>query len=106
MPSIIKTVTWDCADVLAMAQFWAAALGSDVDEDSTPVKAYVEAAGWGAPNMWFNQVPEAKCYEQRTARLRRGPSGSAGRWPGPPPLTLAPDTGSAGTIVGAGEVSW
>ena len=60
MPSVIKTVTWDCADALVLARFWAAALGSDVDEDSTSAKAYVEAVGWGAPNMWFNQVPEPK----------------------------------------------
>lgn len=58
MPSIIKTVSFDCADALALAAFWAAALGTDVDEDATPARAYVEAPGWGGPNMWFNQVPE------------------------------------------------
>jgi hypothetical protein len=47
MPSLIKTVTFDCADALGAARFWAAALGSDVDEDSSAAKAYVEAAGWG-----------------------------------------------------------
>jgi hypothetical protein len=36
-----------------VARFWAAALGSDVDEESTPQRAYVEAAGWGGPNIWF-----------------------------------------------------
>ncbi|WP_426505224.1 VOC family protein [Dactylosporangium sp. McL0621] len=45
----IKSVTFDCADALAQARFWAAALGSDVDEDSTPDRAFVEAAGWGEP---------------------------------------------------------
>jgi hypothetical protein len=45
VPSVIKTVTWDCCDALTLARFWAAALGSDVDEDSTQAKAYVEAAG-------------------------------------------------------------
>lgn len=65
MASVIKTVTWDCSDALALARFWAAALGSDVDEDSTHAKAYVEAAGWGAPNMWFNQVPEPKTAKNR-----------------------------------------
>ena len=44
MPSLIKTVTFDCADALLAARFWAAALGSDVDEESTASKAYVEAA--------------------------------------------------------------
>jgi Glyoxalase-like domain len=42
-----------------------AALGSDVDEDSTSAKAFVEAAGWGGPNLWFNQVPEPKTTKNR-----------------------------------------
>jgi hypothetical protein len=76
VPSIIKTVTWDCRDALVLARFWAAALGSDVDEDSTSAKAFVEAAGWGAPNMWFNQVPEPACAIPRatssaSSRARR-----------------------------------
>jgi hypothetical protein len=29
-----------------------------VDEDSTNGKTFVEAAGWGGPNIWFNQVSE------------------------------------------------
>jgi hypothetical protein len=65
MVTFIKSVTMDCRDALATAQFWAAALGSDVDEDSTPEKAYVEAAGWGGPNMWFNRVPEPKVAKNR-----------------------------------------
>jgi glyoxalase superfamily protein len=36
-----------------VARFWPAALGSDVDEESTAQRAYVEAAGWGGPNIWF-----------------------------------------------------
>ena len=60
MFSYITNVTFDCADALALARFWAAALGTDVDEDSTSDKAFVEAAGWGGPNMWFNRVPEGK----------------------------------------------
>jgi hypothetical protein len=60
MAAVIKSVSFDAADALALARFWAAALGSDVDEDSTGGKAFVEAAGWGGPNIWFNQVPEPK----------------------------------------------
>lgn len=77
MPSVIKTVSWDCADALVLARFWAAALGSDVDEDSTPAKAYVEAAGWGAPNMWFSQVPEPKTAKNRVHLDLRAPGGMA-----------------------------
>jgi hypothetical protein len=77
MPSVIKTVTWDCSDALALARFWASALGSDVDEDSTQAKAYVEAAGWGAPNMWFNQVPERKTAKNRLHLDLRAPGDMA-----------------------------
>lgn len=65
MPAFIKSVTFDCTDALRLAQFWAAALGSNVDEDSTSEKAYVEAAGWGGPNLWFNAVPEPKTAKNR-----------------------------------------
>jgi hypothetical protein len=64
MPSYIKSVTVDCAAPLAVAAFWAAALGSDVDEDSTESKAFVEA-GWGGPNMWFVAVGEPKTAKNR-----------------------------------------
>jgi predicted enzyme related to lactoylglutathione lyase len=65
VPVYIKTVTFDCADALAVARFWAAALGTDVDDDSTPDRAYVEAPGWGGPNMWFVRVPEPKLAKNR-----------------------------------------
>ncbi len=61
----IKSVTFDCGDVLAVATFWAAALGSDVDEDSTTAKAWVEPAGWGGPTLWFQRVPEGKTAKNR-----------------------------------------
>jgi hypothetical protein len=77
MPSVIKTVTWDCSDALVVARFWAAALGSDVDEDSTVTKAYVEAVGWGAPTMWFNQVPEPKTAKNRLHFDLRAPASMA-----------------------------
>jgi Glyoxalase-like domain len=63
--AVIKSVSFDAVDALALARFWAAALGSDVDEDSTAGKAFVEAAGWGGPNIWFTQVPEAKTAKNR-----------------------------------------
>jgi hypothetical protein len=75
--SFIKTVTFDCADALVTARFWAAALGSNVDEDSTSDKAYVEAAGWGGPNMWFNRVPEQKTAKNRIHFDLRAPGAVA-----------------------------
>lgn len=73
----IKSVTFDCADCLVVARFWAAALSGELDEDATSDKAFVEAPGWGGPNLWFQRVPEP-----RTAKLRmhfdlRAPGGVA-----------------------------
>ena len=77
MASVIKTVSFDATDALALATFWAAALGSDVDEDSTTDKAFVEAAGWGGPNIWFNRVPEPKMAKNRMHFDLRAPGGVA-----------------------------
>lgn len=65
MVAFVKSVTFDCRDAIATASFWAAALGSNVDEDSTPQKAWVEPPGWGGPNLWFQQVPEDKAAKNR-----------------------------------------
>jgi hypothetical protein len=65
MPSFIKNLTIDCDDALRVARFWAGALGSDVDEDSTPERAYVEAPAWGGPNIWFRGGRGAKSAPNR-----------------------------------------
>jgi hypothetical protein len=65
MPSFIKSVTFDCHDPERLAAFWAEALGSNVDEDSTPDRAWVEPAGWGGPSLWFQRVPEGKTAKNR-----------------------------------------
>ena len=65
MPSFVKSVTFDCREPLVVATFWAAALGSSVDEDSTPERAWVEPAGWGGPSLWFQRVPEPKVAKNR-----------------------------------------
>jgi predicted enzyme related to lactoylglutathione lyase len=65
MPSFVKNLTFDCVDALRVARFWTAALGSDVDEDSTPERAFVEAAGWGGPNVWFRGGREPKAAPNR-----------------------------------------
>jgi Glyoxalase-like domain len=65
MAAFIKNLTFDCADAVRVARFWAAALGSDVDEDSGPQRAYVEAAGWGGPNIWFRGGRGAKLAPNR-----------------------------------------
>ena len=65
MVSFVKSVTFDCAEPLRVAAFWADALGSNVDEDSTQDKAWVEPAGWGGPSLWFQRVPENKVAKNR-----------------------------------------
>ncbi len=65
MATYIKSMTFDCRDPLVVARFWAGALGSDVDEDSTSEKAFVEAPGWGGPSLWFAAVPEPKVAKNR-----------------------------------------
>jgi hypothetical protein len=65
MPAFVKNLTFDCVDALRVAQFWAAALGSDVDEDSTAQRAYVEAPAWGGPNIWFRGARAPKTAPNR-----------------------------------------
>jgi Glyoxalase-like domain len=77
MPSVIKSVSFDAADALLLATFWAAVFGSDVDEESTADKAFVEAAGWGGPNIWFNRVPEPKTAKTRMHFDLRAPGSVA-----------------------------
>jgi hypothetical protein len=71
--SFIKFATFDCEDALVVARFWAAALGGELDEDSTSEKAFVEAPGWGGPGMWFNRVPEEKTAKNRVHFDLRSP---------------------------------
>ena len=71
--SFIKSATFDCDDALVVARFWAAVLGGEVDVDSTSEKAYVEAPGWGGPNLWFNRVPEPKVAKNRVHFDLRAP---------------------------------
>lgn len=84
----IKSVTFDRREPLTVAAFWAAVRGSDVDEESTAERAFVEPPGWGGASLWFVRVPEPKRRSRRTcndvaaravaaARKARGPRHSA-----------------------------
>jgi catechol 2,3-dioxygenase-like lactoylglutathione lyase family enzyme len=77
MGTFIKSVTFDCADALRMGTFWAAALGSDLDEESTAERAFVEPAGWGGPSLWFAAVPEPKTAKNRMHFDLRAPGSVA-----------------------------
>ncbi|MFE6994761.1 VOC family protein [Microbacterium sp. NPDC057659] len=65
MTAFVKSVTFYCEEPLVVAAFWAAALGSDVDEDSTPERAWVEPAGWGGPSLWSRRVSSPKTAKNR-----------------------------------------
>src|SRR5579862_4344984 len=65
MVAFVKSLTFDCGKPMMVAAFWAAALGSNVDEDSTEERAWVEPAGWGGPSLWFRRVPEPKRAKNR-----------------------------------------
>lgn len=65
MVCFIKSVTFDCREPMEVAAFWAEALGSNVDEDSTSDRAWVEPAGWGGPSLWFVRVSEGKIAKNR-----------------------------------------
>ena len=71
----VKSITFDAADALVLARFWAVALGGELDEDATAAKAYVEAPGWGAPALWFQRVPEGKTAKNRMHFDLRAPHG-------------------------------
>jgi hypothetical protein len=71
--SYVKSVSFDCEDAMVAASFWAAALGGEVEEDSSSDKAFVEAPGWGGPNLWFTKVPESKTAKNRVHFDLRAP---------------------------------
>ena len=73
----MKSLTIDCASgtAVTLAGFWAAALGGEVDEDATGDKAFLEAPGWGGPNLWFAAVPEPKVAKNRVHLDLRAPDG-------------------------------
>ncbi|TDQ53307.1 VOC family protein [Actinorugispora endophytica] len=79
MPSLIRAVTFDCADPYALAEFWSRALGRSIDPDSGPGgdEASISAAD-GEPGLLFLRVPEGKAAKNRL-HLDLGPGGEATR---------------------------
>jgi hypothetical protein len=71
--SWIKSITVDCDDALPVATFWAAALGGELDEDSTSDKAYVVAPGWGGVYLGLQRVPVPKTAKNRLHLDLRAP---------------------------------
>ncbi len=60
----LANVTFDCADTLAVAQFWSAATGRPIEPEPSEFFAAIGAAD-GAPGWFFIKVPEPKAAKNR-----------------------------------------
>ena len=61
----IDTVTFDCADPMPVARFWAGALGFDVDPDSDQEGASITDPSGRSGGLYFQPVPEPKVVKNR-----------------------------------------
>jgi hypothetical protein len=68
-PLIVRTITFDCTDARALAQFWAAVLGWNVYTDDEPevlvAPSFPVTRHGGAPVLLFIPVPEPKTAKNR-----------------------------------------
>ena len=67
MSSIVRNITFDCADPAKVARFWGGATGWAVDENPQPgyPDCAVRPPGPGHPKLYFVQVPEGKATKNR-----------------------------------------
>jgi predicted enzyme related to lactoylglutathione lyase len=71
----IDTLTFDCADPVRVATFWAAALGFEMDDDPEPHAASIFEPSGATKGMFFQTVPEPKSAKNRL-HIDLRPSGS------------------------------
>jgi predicted enzyme related to lactoylglutathione lyase len=64
MTTSILGVSFDTNDAVAIATFWASALGRTVNEGASETFAAV-AVGEGSPVLMFHKVPEPKTVKNR-----------------------------------------
>jgi len=64
MTSLIRTITFDCADPGVVGRFWAAVTGRDLDFAPGDPEAVIEG-GDGVPHLLFLPVPEGKTVKNR-----------------------------------------
>ncbi|HEX6844069.1 MAG TPA: VOC family protein [Actinomycetota bacterium] len=69
------TLVVDCASPMTVAAFWAAALGYEVDADSTEDDAFLRDPSGRTRGMFFQRVPEPKTAKNRM-HLDVRPTGS------------------------------
>ena len=66
MPLEPATLTFDCADPVRVATFWAEALGYELDAaDSDATGAYIADPSGRTQGMYFQPVPEPKTAKNR-----------------------------------------
>jgi predicted enzyme related to lactoylglutathione lyase len=64
--SVVRNLTFDCADPVLMAHFWAAVLEYDADSiEQDEETAFVEDPTGGRPGLLFIVVPERKTSKNR-----------------------------------------
>jgi hypothetical protein len=61
----LDTITFDCADTMSVATFWAAALGFEMDPDSDQAGASLTDPSGKTGGMFFQPVPESKVAKNR-----------------------------------------
>jgi hypothetical protein len=61
----LDTITFDCADTVGVATFWAAALGFELDPDSDQEGAQLSDPSGKTGGLYFQPVPEAKVAKNR-----------------------------------------
>jgi hypothetical protein len=62
--SLVRTITFDCADPETVGRFWAAVTGRDLDVDHDEPDAMIAGAD-GQPHLLFLPVPEGKTVKNR-----------------------------------------
>jgi predicted enzyme related to lactoylglutathione lyase len=68
MSLTLKAVTFDCADALAVGQFWSKVLGRPLDTAPMPASPFFASIGSGdvsRSGFMFIQVPEGKMVKNR-----------------------------------------
>jgi catechol 2,3-dioxygenase-like lactoylglutathione lyase family enzyme len=76
VPPTVDTLTFDCADVRRMVDFWSAALGYELDDIDDDGAYLVDPTGRGWP-LYFQIVPEPKSVKNRLHLDLRPPDSMA-----------------------------
>ena len=65
MPSVVRHVTFDCADPYQLATFWSQVLGGSLDPEDEPGDPEAVVQAEGSPTLLFQRVPEGKTVKNR-----------------------------------------